>query len=159
MYPIIFKEEVILDPFIGSGQTAIAAIKTGRYSVGYEINEEYVKRKNELRIFYILSNRLIYLIILRRKRLMCETAYNTGHTATLLWGAPHTRKCVRSRWDLNPGRQVRNLTGYPLPYDPCLKIRTFFFIKFLCSEVLILWLKFLNNPHFSCMPRNKRRFW
>jgi len=38
-----FKEEVILDPFIGSGQTAIAAIKTGRYSVGYEINEEYVK--------------------------------------------------------------------------------------------------------------------
>jgi len=38
-----FKEEVILDPFIGSGQTAIAAIKTGRYYVGYEINEEYVK--------------------------------------------------------------------------------------------------------------------
>ena len=38
-----FKEEVVLDPFIGSGQTAIAAIKTGRYYVGYEINEEYVK--------------------------------------------------------------------------------------------------------------------
>ena len=28
---------------MGSGQTAIAAIKTGRYYVGYEINEEYVK--------------------------------------------------------------------------------------------------------------------
>jgi len=38
-----FEEEVILDPFIGSGQTAIAAIKTGRHYVGYEINEEYVK--------------------------------------------------------------------------------------------------------------------
>jgi len=38
-----FKGEVVLDPFIGSGQTAIAAIKTGRYYVGYEINEEYVK--------------------------------------------------------------------------------------------------------------------
>lgn len=38
-----FKGEVILDPFIGSGQTAIAAIKTGRHYVGYDINEEYVK--------------------------------------------------------------------------------------------------------------------
>ena len=28
---------------MGSGQTAIAAIKTGRYYVGYEIKEEYVK--------------------------------------------------------------------------------------------------------------------
>ncbi len=28
---------------MGSGQTAIAAIKTGRHYVGYEINEEYVK--------------------------------------------------------------------------------------------------------------------
>jgi DNA modification methylase len=38
-----FEEEIVLDPFMGSGQTAIAAIKTGRYYVGYEINEEYVK--------------------------------------------------------------------------------------------------------------------
>jgi site-specific DNA-methyltransferase (adenine-specific) len=38
-----FENEVVLDPFIGSGQTAIAAIKTGRHYVGYEINEEYVK--------------------------------------------------------------------------------------------------------------------
>jgi len=38
-----FENEVILDPFIGSGQTAIASIKTQRYFVGYEINDEYVK--------------------------------------------------------------------------------------------------------------------
>jgi len=38
-----FKGEVVLDPFIGSGQTAIAAIKTGRHYIGYEINKEYVK--------------------------------------------------------------------------------------------------------------------
>jgi len=38
-----FEGEVILDPFIGSGQAAIAAIKTDRHYVGYEINEEYVK--------------------------------------------------------------------------------------------------------------------
>ena len=38
-----YKGDVVLDPFMGSGQTAIAAIKTGRYYVGYEIEEEYVK--------------------------------------------------------------------------------------------------------------------
>ena len=38
-----FEGEVVLDPFIGSGQTAIAAIKTKRHYVGYDINEEYIK--------------------------------------------------------------------------------------------------------------------
>ncbi len=38
-----FEGEIVLDPFIGSGQTAIAAIKSRRYYVGYDINEEYVK--------------------------------------------------------------------------------------------------------------------
>jgi site-specific DNA-methyltransferase (adenine-specific) len=38
-----FKDEIVLDPFMGSGQTAIAAIKAGRHYVGYEIDAEYVK--------------------------------------------------------------------------------------------------------------------
>ncbi len=38
-----YQGEVVLDPFMGSGQTAIAAIKTGRFYVGYEVEEEYVK--------------------------------------------------------------------------------------------------------------------
>lgn len=38
-----FKEEVVLDPFIGSGQAAIAAVKAKRHYVGYDIDEEYVK--------------------------------------------------------------------------------------------------------------------
>lgn len=38
-----FEGEVILDPFIGSGQAAIAAIKSKRHYIGYDTNEEYVK--------------------------------------------------------------------------------------------------------------------
>jgi len=38
-----FEGDVILDPFMGSGQTAIAAIKTKRHYVGYDIEEKYVK--------------------------------------------------------------------------------------------------------------------
>ena len=42
-----FSSEIVLDPFMGSGTTAIAALKTGRYFVGYEINPEYVKVAEE----------------------------------------------------------------------------------------------------------------
>lgn len=38
-----FSGEVILDPFMGSGQSALAALKAGRHYVGYEVNEEYLR--------------------------------------------------------------------------------------------------------------------
>jgi site-specific DNA-methyltransferase (adenine-specific) len=38
-----FSNEVVLDPFMGSGQTAIAARKAGRRFMGYEISEDYIK--------------------------------------------------------------------------------------------------------------------
>jgi len=38
-----FKDEVILDPFCGSGSTCIAAIKAGRHYIGYDTEEEYVR--------------------------------------------------------------------------------------------------------------------
>jgi site-specific DNA-methyltransferase (adenine-specific) len=38
-----FEGEVVLDPFIGSGTTAIAALQTNRYYVGYDSEPEYVK--------------------------------------------------------------------------------------------------------------------
>jgi len=38
-----FSDEVVLDPFMGSGQTAIAALKVGRKYVGYELNPDYIK--------------------------------------------------------------------------------------------------------------------
>jgi len=37
-----FEGDVILDPFMGSGQAAIAALKTNRRYVGYEVKQEYV---------------------------------------------------------------------------------------------------------------------
>jgi site-specific DNA-methyltransferase (adenine-specific) len=37
-----FKEDIILDPFIGSGTTAVAAIKAERKFVGYDIKQEYI---------------------------------------------------------------------------------------------------------------------
>ena len=45
---------------MGSGQTAIAAIKTGRYYVGYEIEQKYVKLA-EKRIREFLIDKAIKL--------------------------------------------------------------------------------------------------
>jgi len=42
-----FTDDIVLDPFIGSGTTAIAALKSNRKYVGYEINEEYIKLANK----------------------------------------------------------------------------------------------------------------
>lgn len=41
-----FKDDVILDPFIGSGTTGLAALKCNRRFVGYEISEEYLNLAN-----------------------------------------------------------------------------------------------------------------
>jgi DNA modification methylase len=41
-----FKDEVVLDPFMGSGQTAIAAQKSSRHYIGYETEEIYVALAN-----------------------------------------------------------------------------------------------------------------
>ncbi len=50
-----FEDEVVLDPFMGSGQTAIGAVKTKRYYAGYEIDKQYT-RLAELRVSeYLIS--------------------------------------------------------------------------------------------------------
>jgi site-specific DNA-methyltransferase (adenine-specific) len=41
-----YEGEVVLDPFMGSGQTALAAKKAGRHYIGYEIDPGYVELAN-----------------------------------------------------------------------------------------------------------------
>ena len=38
-----FSGEVVLDPFMGTGSTALAAVKNGRHFVGYDVSSEYVE--------------------------------------------------------------------------------------------------------------------
>ena len=42
-----FKGDVVLDPFMGSGSTAIAALKSERKYIGYDIDPEYIKIAEE----------------------------------------------------------------------------------------------------------------
>lgn len=41
------KGAVVLDPFMGSGTTAVAAVNCGRNYMGFDINEEYVEISNK----------------------------------------------------------------------------------------------------------------
>lgn len=38
-----YENDIVLDPFLGSGSTAIAALCAGRHYVGYEISQDYVE--------------------------------------------------------------------------------------------------------------------
>jgi site-specific DNA-methyltransferase (adenine-specific) len=42
-----FAGEVVLDPFMGSGSTAIAAVRTGRHFIGYDTDPEYAAAARE----------------------------------------------------------------------------------------------------------------
>jgi modification methylase len=42
-----YQGDVVLDPFMGSGSTAIAALQSGRNYVGYEIEAKYVRLAEE----------------------------------------------------------------------------------------------------------------
>jgi site-specific DNA-methyltransferase (adenine-specific) len=57
-----FEGEVVSDPFMGSGQTAIAALQTKRFYVGYEIDESYVDLAR-MRIRDFLNSRGIFNLL------------------------------------------------------------------------------------------------
>ena len=48
-----FETDIVLDPFMGSGTTAIAALKNKRKFVGFEIMEDYITLAQER-----ISNRM-----------------------------------------------------------------------------------------------------
>ena len=37
-----YRGDLVLDPFVGAGTTAVAAVRTGRHYVGYDLDESYV---------------------------------------------------------------------------------------------------------------------
>lgn len=57
-----FTNDVILDPFIGSGTTAISALKANRNYIGYDVNKEYIDLANRRIQPYKLQSALSFEI-------------------------------------------------------------------------------------------------
>ncbi len=56
-----FEGEIVLDPFMGSGQTAIACLMTNRKFVGYEINPDYISiAERRIKHFVFQKERSIF---------------------------------------------------------------------------------------------------
>jgi modification methylase len=52
-----FNNEMVLDPFAGSGTTCIAALKSGRNYIGYDNNAEYCRLAESRLLTFILDNK------------------------------------------------------------------------------------------------------
>lgn len=50
---LTFKDEIVLDPFMGSGTTAIASIETDRNYIGFELSQNYHKVAEDRVLNYI----------------------------------------------------------------------------------------------------------
>ncbi len=64
-----FVGDTVLDPFLGTGTTAIAAAKTGRNSVGFEIDSEYfdmARRRIEIETSSLFSKSTIEIRVPNR---------------------------------------------------------------------------------------------
>ncbi|HCI54931.1 MAG TPA: SAM-dependent methyltransferase, partial [Bacteroidales bacterium] len=55
-----YKDDIILDPFMGSGTTAVAAIKSDRYFIGYDNNKEYIELSRKRIIPYLSQTKIIF---------------------------------------------------------------------------------------------------
>ncbi|MFW6246662.1 MAG: DNA-methyltransferase [bacterium] len=53
------KNEIVLDPFMGSGTTAVAAKELGRNFIGFELDDEYCKIAEE-RIKKVVKNKSLF---------------------------------------------------------------------------------------------------
>lgn len=61
-----FENEVVLDPFCGSGTTCIAALEKGRHYIGYDISQEYVDLA-EKRIQHYRHSQLVIPMLISEK--------------------------------------------------------------------------------------------
>ena len=68
-----YSDEVVLDPFMGSGTTALAALNAGRRFVGFEVSEEYreiarrrIVRESQPQLFYIRTGSDGHIVAERR---------------------------------------------------------------------------------------------
>ncbi|NUM42533.1 MAG: DNA adenine methylase, partial [Leptospiraceae bacterium] len=52
------KDDIVLDPFCGSGTTCLSSIKNHRHYIGYDVNSEYIQLSEKRINNYLGENSL-----------------------------------------------------------------------------------------------------
>jgi len=55
-----FKNDIILDPFMGSGTTAVSAVKSERYFIGYDNNQDYITLSKNRLLPYLTQTKILF---------------------------------------------------------------------------------------------------
>lgn len=86
MYSV--KDDTVLDPFMGTGTTALAALTAGRNSIGYEIDESLAPT-----IYEALSPEKVPMLnTLIRDRLQTHIDFVAKRLASGTWAVKHTNR-------------------------------------------------------------------
>lgn len=107
-----YENDVVLDPFMGSGSTAVVAVRTNRRYIGFETDRSYVDRSNE-RVAEEVER-------LRRHEALATTAFRVHLPAVSSAddGEDFQARAVRE------GRQAKDLAGILLTSCGFVDIRT-----------------------------------
>jgi len=98
-----YSGDLVLDPFMGSGTTAVAALRTGRHFVGYETDPGYVAASRER-------------ISEERRRLGAEDALPSGTNRPRIPARPEAFDGSEGFWarGVREGRRARELAAWAL---------------------------------------------
>jgi len=55
-----FKGDIVLDPFMGSGTTAVSAFKSDRYFIGYDTNQEYISLAENRLMPFLTQTKILF---------------------------------------------------------------------------------------------------
>ncbi|CAN5543162.1 hypothetical protein BH20ACT2_BH20ACT2_05410 [soil metagenome] len=94
-----YEGDVVLDPFMGSGSTAVAALRTGRHFIGFDTDRSYIARANE-RIAEEVEG-------LRRPQTVATTPFRVHLPAV---SSVDDREDLHAR-AVREGRQAKDLAG------------------------------------------------
>ena len=99
-----YRDDVVLDPFMGSGTTAVAAVRTGRHYLGYDTDEGYARAARE-RVAATVDHELTTARIERP-----DKALGAAHALLLAAGFRLTEATAAKRRRFAGGLQVDGIT-------------------------------------------------
>lgn len=109
-----YEDDIVLDPFVGTGSTLVAAQKRGRNSVGFDISEEFINiTKSRMSEVSFGEKETIYKIILDSaeniKKYIADETIGLCITSPPYWNILNQKRTADYKEKRNYGGQLDDL--------------------------------------------------